>query len=1213
MKTKKFLPEQFLWPVVIICVLFYTMPQSEIVGQVSKDFPFQSDHNDHRLSCTSFDRTIHFEENLGQTNASVPYFARGNGYNLYLTASEAVLVLQHPETGDSGSSCFVINLGLEGANPDPLITGCKEFPGKSNYFTGNNPEKWITNVPHYARIEYREIYPGIDLAYYGRGGQLEYDFIVSPGGDPEKILLKFNDELRTQIDEQGSLVLAWEGMEVTMKPPVAYQYREGVRNPVQAEYVFRSDNLVGFHLGTYDPVLPLVIDPVLVFATYLGTIGGESGNAIAVDAEGCVYVTGSTSSADFPALNCFQCELVPGMFKGLTDVYITKFNAEGTGIVYSTYLGGNWDDAGESIAVDANGQVCVTGRTSSRDDEGTPEYEGFPLMNAFQKEIGGTNFSDAFVTVLSATGSSLLYSSYLGGGGEDWGTGIAVDENGLVYVTGTEFSFDFPVKNAFMEEKGSYYFDAFVTKINPYLSDEESLIYSTHLGGIWDDYGNSIAADREGCAYVTGKTPATDFPVTSVPIQAERKGKNDVFVTKLAANGLSLEYSTYLGSVEDDEAVDIAVDTAGHAYVCGYGRDGFPVTPGTYEPAGRYFFLSKILPDGSDFVYSMHAPVAGPLAVDGLGQVYIGAFGNKNALLYAMNASGTDTVFTLSLKGDGNNFIQDIAVDPKRNVYVLAQTTSTDMATEGAYKSNLSGSMDVLVTKFGRSKEELVVEVLQEIPITNTLFDIYSIDLSSKEDPLTFLEEQVTDDKGLLHLPTDYYQPGMPFLIRTSPKKVLSGKKNRTDLDKYIYKAYVDNLIIDRDGNIKAQSLESDPNDTTRAYLWHSSLGFNLAVSIEWLASMDYISKLKAAFIKTNNMLYDITNGQAFLDWVTIYDDSVNWSNSDIQIFVNNTQWPSAAVDGYQNINGAVYMPPAFYSLIKNLNLELFYNAEAIDPSFLLWNTSIVHELGHYAFGFYDEYENAGGDEIFSNINFGFMDDPDDPNDPRSTEMSAYVPGDVLWDSYAETEHYSDRMESCWDYFVSEFEDPYLDMPLVIYILNPEYFGISSDDVMKGPNSNLENPDFSVGSMMGFDVRATTTTLPLLAYQYVDQLSRQPVRAGVYLKKAGKERCIEHGKTTQLGRIRLFNAELGDSVYAAARESDDWKFVETVVGDPSLKTGSDAEIIEMKTVNGVFDLLSAITFNEGGDPVYQCLSDRPFNHRRPSRSWVMQPPRENKL
>jgi hypothetical protein len=676
---------------VVMLMLYIKIGQSEVTTETIFPDP-QVKHEINLVKHDGFRRSIRFEPNLGQTNISASFIAHGNGYQLFLSSSEAVLAYQNTAN----------RIQLEGSNPCPQVKGYDELPSKTNYLIGNDPANWITDITNYARVEYMEVYPGINLVYYGNEGELEYDFIVAPGANPDDILLKFDKHNKPTIMKDGSLIISDKGAEIKLKAPFAYQENKGIRDSIFVEYTIINDSIVGFITGDYDPESTLVIDPVLVYSTYLGTNDAESGEAIAVDAQGCAYVTGETYSLNFPMKNCFQCFLDAG---GLlcSDAFVTKFNAAGTDIVYSTYLGGSLDDSGSSIAVDANGRVYLTGRTSSKDNISTPKNEGFPLLNAYQAEIGSTNLSDAFVTVLSASGSSLIYSTYLGGGGEDYGTGIAVGDNRYVYVTGTNFSFDFPVKSAFMGTKPSYYFDAFVSKFDSYATDESSLIYSTHLGGNWDDYSNSIAVDGNGCAYVTGQTNATDFPLTSNAIQKSKKVNTDAFVTKFAPTGLTLVYSTYLGSDGRDEGLEIVVDAQGYAYVNGFAAADFPTSPGTFNPSNGYNFLCKILPDGNGFAFSTHTPSTGCLAVDVLGRAYLGNIGTTYAYLASFNPAGSDTLFTLKLTGDGSDYIKDIAVDKEHSIYITGVTTSTNIATAGAYKTSLSGTLDIMVAKFSNT------------------------------------------------------------------------------------------------------------------------------------------------------------------------------------------------------------------------------------------------------------------------------------------------------------------------------------------------------------------------------------------------------------------------------------------------------------------------------------------------------------------------------
>lgn len=379
MKSIKTIIIPSLFMMTVTLLLYVEIWQREVKTETI--FPdTEVQHEINLVKHTGFRKYVRFEPNLGQTNSSASFIAHGNGYQLFLTSNEAVLAFQNTAN----------HIQLEGSNTSPQVQGYDELPGKTHYLIGNDSANWITDIPNYARVEYREVYPGIDLVYYGNDGELEYDFIVAPGANPDDILLKFDKHNKPRIIKDGSLVISDKGAEIKLKAPFAYQEKKGIRDSVFVEYTISNDSLVGFITGDYDPDLTLVIDPVLVYSTYLGTNDNESSEAIAVDAEGCVYVTGTTVSLNFPMKNCFQCTLDPVYLS--SDVFITKFNAAGTDIVYSTYLGGNSDDSGPSIAVDANGRVYLTGRTSSRDNISTPKNEGFPLINAYQTEIGCRNW-----------------------------------------------------------------------------------------------------------------------------------------------------------------------------------------------------------------------------------------------------------------------------------------------------------------------------------------------------------------------------------------------------------------------------------------------------------------------------------------------------------------------------------------------------------------------------------------------------------------------------------------------------------------------------------------------------------------------------------------------------------------------------------------------------------------------------------------------------
>jgi len=634
---------------------------------------------------------LSFEANQGQTEPQVKFLSRGSGYTLFLTSTEAVLMLtktdahaKHRIPGEARlvepekGAGTVLRMKLLGANPAPAVAGVGELPGKSNYFVGNDPKKWRANVPTYAKIEYRDVYPGVNLVYYGNQRQLEHDFVVSPGADPKAITLAFEGMDGVAIDALGDLVLRADGGEVRLRKPVVYQEQNGQRAVIPTRYVLKAERQVAFEVAAYDATKPLIIDPVLAYSTYLGgrasAFGGnadDEGLGIAVDAAGNAYVTGRTLSTSFPTTpGAFQVTFGGGFF----DAFVTKLNGDGSALVYSTYLGGSVDDRGNAIAVDAAGNAYVTGSTSSNN---------FPTTSGAVQPTCGISGGDAFVSKLNETGTTLVYSTCLGGSGGQFGNGIAVDVAGNAYVTGQTTSPNFPttlgafqpsphggIAHAFVTKVNS---DAFVTKVNP---TGTGLVYSTYLGGNADDEGFAIAVDVAGNAYVTGRTNSPNFPTTLGAFQTTFAGGGDAFVTKLntlASGSASLVYSTYLGGSRADVGFGIAVDVQGNAYVTGSTNSrGFPTTPGAFQTdlagvADADAFLTKLTPTGTGLVYS----------------TYLGG-----SLAGSLGGGSIDQGF-------------GIAVDVAGNAYVTGRTQSRNFpTTPGAFQTALAGGFDAFVAKF---------------------------------------------------------------------------------------------------------------------------------------------------------------------------------------------------------------------------------------------------------------------------------------------------------------------------------------------------------------------------------------------------------------------------------------------------------------------------------------------------------------------------------
>ena len=463
---------------------------------------------------------VSFEENRGQVDERVRFLSRRGGATVFLTGDEAAFVLTAVEAPAGGSDerpdveesargrgrakrekpkSHAVHMKFEGANPWAEVSGERQLEGKINYFRGSDPLKWQTGVRTYGAVRYRGIYEGVDLVYYGNAqGQMEYDFVVAPGADAGQISLQIEGAKSLEVDAAGDLVIGTPAGEMRQRRPTVYQEVNGARREVESGYAAEPDGRVRFNLGEYDKSAPLVIDPVLEYSTYLGGNGWDGANGIAIDASRNAYVTGYTFATDFPTKNPIQS--TNGGSADVRDVFVTKLNASGSALVYSTYLGGSGDEFATDIAVDAAGNAYVAGSTTSTN---------YPTANAIQAANGG--LTDAVVTKLNAAGNALVYSTYLGGSGGDEAQDIAVDSAGNAYVVGDTDSTNYPTVNAIQAANGGLT-DAVVTKLN---AAGNALVYSTYLGGDNSDAAYGIAVDSAGNAYLTGSTDSTNFPTAS--------------------------------------------------------------------------------------------------------------------------------------------------------------------------------------------------------------------------------------------------------------------------------------------------------------------------------------------------------------------------------------------------------------------------------------------------------------------------------------------------------------------------------------------------------------------------------------------------------------------------------------------------------------------------------------------------------------------------
>ncbi|MFN0123290.1 MAG: SBBP repeat-containing protein, partial [Blastocatellia bacterium] len=691
-----------------------------------------------------------FEPNQGQAETATLFQSHGPGYNMQLRHTEAVLQLQRAKGGGrrkktsgagtiaAASASAVLKMQMVGASRSPRVRGERQLPGKSNYYIGNDQRDWRTGIPQYAAVRYNEVWPGVDLAWYGNQQRLEHDFIVAPGASPRQIRLAFrsagNARLKPRISRNGDLILRARGGHLRLLKPVIYQEHKGIRQEIRGRYVRRGNKQIGFQVAAYDRGLPLVIDPVLVYSTYLGPASPDWANDIAVDPAGNVYLTGASF---FPA-------------EGL-NAYVAKLNAQGTALLWSTALIGGKDDIGFGVAIDPAGNAYVTGQTKSLN---------FPVRNALQPRLGGAercgsqpNCSwDAFVTKVDSAGA-IVYSTFLGGGdagntlSDDYGSDIAVDSSGQAYIAGLTTSTDFPVRNAYqprgaaLNDNGDI-FDGFVSKIS---ATGRELVYSTYLGGRALDSCYGIAVDAAQNVYVTGATlplsgQENNFPTTPTAFQRTAPGGNrDGFVTKFNASGSGLVFSTFLGGGGVDQGEAIALDTSDNVYVLGYTlSNDFPLKDPlqSADPRGSVF-LSKLLPGGSGLAFStcygkQVASRSGnfpgmALAVDAAGVAYLtgttdaadfptvnpvspGFAGVRDAFVVKINTVTRAIRYATLLGGRFLDYGFGIAADAAGNAYVTGQTTSPDFPTKNPAQATLGGEADVFVAKIAdQSAARLIV------------------------------------------------------------------------------------------------------------------------------------------------------------------------------------------------------------------------------------------------------------------------------------------------------------------------------------------------------------------------------------------------------------------------------------------------------------------------------------------------------------------------
>ena len=685
---------------------------------------------------------VSFEENRGQFDKQVRYFARAGGANVFLTASEAVYVLP---LKNNEKHAFALRMKIVGANTESLFAGENLREHRTNYFKGAE-ENWRTDIPNFGTVRYENVYDKIDMVWHGlESGATRYDFVVRPNADAEQIALDFEGADNLEIDAEGNLLIHTAAGIIKQNKPFSFQETDGAKQEIESRFIIEQSK-IKFAVGEYDRSKPLVIDPTvslnnLAFATFLGGSEDDQAFDLKIDNAGSIYVTGFTESPFFPTTS--------GTFdtnhNANQDVFVTKLNPAGTQVIYSTFIGGNGSDEGRSISIDSSGNAYLTGVTTS---------PTFPTTaGVFDTTHNGG--ADVFALKLNPNGSALVYSTYVGGNAFDESYSIARDSSNNVYVIGRTAGgvTPFPTTAGAFDTTFNGVNDAFVFKLD---GTGASLLYSTFLGGDAIDYGQGIAVDAGGNVFATGFTASsvTPFPTTAGAFDTTFSGNVDIFVTKLNSAGSALTYSTLMGGTNEDSAQDIEIDAQGNAYIVGNVLNGgFPTTAGAFDTTHNGVVdavVVKLNPAGSALVYSTYlggisTENGNDIALDQFGNAYVtgltfdgvtdyptttGAFdtahnGGQDVFVSKLNGNGSTLLYSTLLGGAENDSGNGIAVDQNGNIYVtgLTNDAATDLPVTGeAFQSFHGGLTDVFVSKFGDySISGRVIDATTGLPVSNVM------------------------------------------------------------------------------------------------------------------------------------------------------------------------------------------------------------------------------------------------------------------------------------------------------------------------------------------------------------------------------------------------------------------------------------------------------------------------------------------------------------
>jgi hypothetical protein len=617
---------------------------------------------------------VFFVPNQGQAPPAVRFMAKGSGLTAYFLPGEIDLRLHDAR----------LRVRFEGANRQAQPEGANPLKGRANFLVGDSSQ-WRRDLPTFAAIRYRNLYPGIDMIYGGNGLSLKSEFVIAPGADPTRIRIRYSGA-RPIIQPDGSLSIAVKGQKLSEAAPYIYQQHAGSRIVVEGQYALSADGAVSFSLGDYDRSLPLIIDPLLSYSITIGATAFNAATAIAVDSSGAAYIAGYTDSDALPTANPAQ-----NFNSGSVAAFVAKLTPLGTAMEYCTYMGGSDDDRAFGIAVDSTGAAYVTGTATS---------PNFPIRNAEQSTLAGSR--DAFLFKLNPMGNMLVFSTFLGGSGSETAYAVALDASNNSYLVGDTTSLNFPAGGYKSNNQGGQ--DAFVAKIS---ASGGQLLFATYLGGAGSDHAGAVAVDPTGSVYVTGSTTSLNFPVSNA-FQSTIAGPCSAYLARLSADGASLIYSTYLGGsgctmAYPETGQGIALDAHQNAYVAGVTSSGdFPLLNAVqpqlegftdafvakFNSAGTLLFSTYMGGSGVDVGNGIALDASGGIYVvgytysddfpvtDGAAQVALG--GQCDAFLFKLTPAGDTLLYATYLGGSNSDTASGVAVDTSGNVYLAGWTLSSN-------------------------------------------------------------------------------------------------------------------------------------------------------------------------------------------------------------------------------------------------------------------------------------------------------------------------------------------------------------------------------------------------------------------------------------------------------------------------------------------------------------------------------------------------------